>query len=184
MSDAGHPIQLCVNVPASALVGLPIAQILRQNRPRSADWPGLVLEVTEDQIVDQLDLAQEVAAQLKIYNTALSLDDFGQGYSSLARLRDLPFDFLKIDRSFVMGCAADPLKRDLCRAIVNMARGFGCKVVAEGIETAADLQVLQDLGCEYGQGYLLGRPMPRDALIEGLSQMNTQGSENTLFVGA
>ncbi len=184
MSDAGYPIQLCVNVPASALVGLPIAQILRQNRPRSADWPGLVLEVTEDQIVDQLDLAQEVAAQLKIYNTALSLDDFGQGYSCLARLRDLPFDFLKIDRSFVMGCAADPLKRDLCRAIVNMARGFGCKVVAEGIETAADLQVLQDLGCEYGQGYLLGRPMPKDALLKGLSQMNTQGSENTLFVGA
>jgi EAL domain-containing protein (putative c-di-GMP-specific phosphodiesterase class I) len=110
-----------------------------------------------------------LSAQLKIYNTALSLDDFGQGYSSLARLRDLPFDFLKIDRSFVTDCAADPVKKDICRAIVNMAKGFGCKVVAEGIETAADLQVLQDIGCEYGQGYLLGRPMPKEDLIQRLS---------------
>jgi EAL domain-containing protein (putative c-di-GMP-specific phosphodiesterase class I)/CheY-like chemotaxis protein len=180
MSDAGHPIQLCVNVPARALVDLPIAQILRQNRPRSADWPGLVLEITEDQIVDKLDAAQEVAAQLKIYNTALSIDDFGQGYSSLARLRDLPFEELKIDRSFVSGCDADSLKRDLCSAIINMAKGFGCRVIAEGIETAAELQVLQDLGCEYGQGYLLGRPMPKDNLIEGLGRTSPQWSADAL----
>jgi EAL domain-containing protein (putative c-di-GMP-specific phosphodiesterase class I) len=168
--DADCPIQLCVNAPASALLNLPIAQIVRLNRPSSPDWPGLVLELTEDQIINSIPLAQEIAAQLKIYNVELSLDDFGQGHSSLARLRDLPFESLKIDRSFVTGCDTDPLKRDLCRTVVEMAHRFGCAVIAEGIETAGELAVLQELGCEYGQGYLLGRPMTKAALIECLAQ--------------
>jgi EAL domain-containing protein (putative c-di-GMP-specific phosphodiesterase class I) len=167
--DAGCPIQLCVNAPASALLSLPIAQLVRRNRPPSAEWPGLVLELTEDQIINSIPLAQEIAAQLKIYNVELSLDDFGQGHSSLARLRDLPFETLKIDRSFVTGCDADALKKELCRTMVDMAHRFGCSVVAEGIETPGELAVLKELGCEYGQGYLLGRPMTKEALIKVLS---------------
>jgi EAL domain-containing protein (putative c-di-GMP-specific phosphodiesterase class I)/CheY-like chemotaxis protein len=169
--DAGCPIQLCVNAPASALLNHPIAQIVRRNRPSSPDWPGLILELTEDQIINSIPLAQEIATQLKIYNVELSLDDFGQGHSSLARLRDLPFESLKIDRSFVTGCDADPLKRDLCRTVVEMAHRFGCTVVAEGIETPGELAVLQELGCEYGQGYLLGKPMTKAALIGCLAQL-------------
>ncbi|HEX2553103.1 MAG TPA: EAL domain-containing response regulator [Microvirga sp.] len=166
---AGWPLQLCVNVPSNALLSVPIAQLVRQNRPRDEAFPGLVLEITEDQALRSIPLAQEIAAQLRIYDVELSLDDFGQGHSSLARLRDLPFASLKIDRSFVMGCAVDSVKRDLCRTIVDMAHRFGCAVVAEGIETHADLEALRELGCEQGQGYLLGRPMPKDDLIRRLA---------------
>ncbi len=164
----GWPLQLCVNVPSNALLSVPIAQLVRQNRPKSEAFPGLVLEITEDQALRSIPLAQEIAAQLRIYDCELSLDDFGQGHSSLARLRDLPFASLKIDRSFVMGCADDPVKLDLCRTIMEMAHRFGCTVVAEGIETQVDLEALRKLGCEQGQGYLLGRPMPKDELIRRL----------------
>ena len=167
--EVGWPLQLCVNVPSNALLSVPIAQLVRQNRPKSEAFPGLVLEITEDQALRSIPLAQEIAAQLRIYDVELSLDDFGQGHSSLARLRDLPFASLKIDRSFVMGCADDPVKRDLCRTIVDMAHRFGCTVVAEGIETHDDLEALRELGCEQGQGYLLGRPMPKEELIRRLA---------------
>jgi EAL domain-containing protein (putative c-di-GMP-specific phosphodiesterase class I)/CheY-like chemotaxis protein len=162
--EAGWGPLLSVNVPASALVGMPLAQIFRDGRPRSPAWPGLILEVTEDQLLKGLPLAQEIAAQLKIYNVRLSLDDFGQGYSSLARLRDLPFEVIKIDRSFVQGCASNPRKRDLCQTIVEMARRFGCTVVAEGIETEAELAAIKATGCEYGQGFLFGAAMTRDEI--------------------
>lgn len=100
----------------------------------------------------------------------MALDDFGEGYSSLACLRDLPFQELKIDRSFVPGCAVEPAKRDLCQTIVDMAHRFDCTVVAEGIETKADLNVVKATGCEYGQGYLLGRPMRKGDLIQRLQE--------------
>jgi EAL domain-containing protein (putative c-di-GMP-specific phosphodiesterase class I)/CheY-like chemotaxis protein len=163
--EAGRPLRLCVNAPASALLTAPIADMIRQHRPRTEAFPGLVLEITEDQALQSIPLAQEVAAQLGIYGVELSLDDFGQGHSSLARLRDLPFTSLKIDHSFVAGCDQDSVKREFCKTIVDMAHRFGCAVVAEGIETAAELAVVRELGCEYGQGYLLGRPMPKEELI-------------------
>ena len=94
------------------------------------------------------------------------LDDFGQGHSSLARLRDLPFASLKIDRSFVMGCADDPVKRDLCRTIVEMAHRFGCTVVAEGIEAYEQAVELHRLGCDLGQGYYFARPMTAEDATE------------------
>ncbi len=162
---AGRPLRLCVNAPSSALLSAPIAEMIRQHRPRADAFPGLVLEITEDQALESIALAQEVAAQLGIYGVELSLDDFGQGHSSLARLRDLPFTSLKIDRSFVTGCGEDEVKREFCRSIIDMAHRFHCSVVAEGIETASELAVLRELGCEYGQGYLLGRPMPKEELI-------------------
>jgi EAL domain-containing protein (putative c-di-GMP-specific phosphodiesterase class I)/CheY-like chemotaxis protein len=167
--DVCSPFHLCVNAPASALLSLPIAQIIRRNRPTSVAWPGLVLELTEDQIVDNIALAQEIAAQLKIYDVELSLDDFGQGYSSLARLRDLPFTSLKIDRTFVMGCATDPVKQDVIKTIVALGQRFGCTIVAEGIESQAELEIVKASGCEYGQGYFLGKPMTKTAFISSLA---------------
>ncbi|HEY6023269.1 MAG TPA: EAL domain-containing protein, partial [Pseudolabrys sp.] len=95
----GVPIKLAVNVPVSALTDLPIPQMLREARPRAGNWPGLTLEVTEDQIIDDLDLAKDVAGSLQELKCDLSVDDFGAGYSSLVRLKQLPFSELKIDRS-------------------------------------------------------------------------------------
>lgn len=162
---AGIPLKLSVNVPVSALVKLPIAGILRQWRPRTSTWPGLIMEVTEDEIIHDLKIANEVADALREFNCTLALDDFGAGYSSLARLRQLPFSELKIDRSYVINCHVDRVNAGLCETIVELAQRFGLKTVAEGIETPHESHKLQGIGCDIGQGYLFGKPMPKAQLI-------------------
>jgi EAL domain-containing protein (putative c-di-GMP-specific phosphodiesterase class I) len=161
----GIPLKLSVNVPVSALVTLPIAEILRQWRPRHSTWPGIIMEVTEDEIIDDLKIANEVADALREFNCTLALDDFGAGYSSLARLRQLPFSELKIDRSYVANCHIDRVNAGLCETIVELARRFGLTTVAEGIETPHESHKLQGLGCDIGQGYLFAKPMPKAQLI-------------------
>ncbi len=161
----GVAMKIAVNVPVSAFAKLPIPRMLSEARPRAANWPGLVLEVTEDQIIRDLDLANDVAEALRALNCTLALDDFGAGYSSLARLKQLPFSELKIDRSYVMNCDRDPLNAGLCETIVELSRRFGLTTVAEGIETVHESHKLQGIGCQVGQGYLFAKPMPRDRLI-------------------
>ena len=164
-NENGVAMKSAVNVPVSAFVKLPIPRMLREARPRAANWPGMVLEVTEDQIIHDLNLANDVAGALRELNCTLALDDFGAGYSSLARLKQLPFSELKIDRSYVMNCDRDPLNAGLCETIVELSKRFGLKTVAEGIETMHESHKLQGIGCEVGQGYLFAKPMPRDQLI-------------------
>jgi EAL domain-containing protein (putative c-di-GMP-specific phosphodiesterase class I) len=161
----GVSVKFSVNVPVSALVKLPIPRILREERPRSKSWPGLVMEVTEDEIIHDLQIANEVAAALRTFNCTLALDDFGAGYSSLARLRQLPFSELKIDRSYVMNCNSDKLNAGLCETIVELGKRVGLKTVAEGIETWHECHKLQAVGCDIGQGYLFAKPMPLGQLI-------------------
>jgi EAL domain-containing protein (putative c-di-GMP-specific phosphodiesterase class I) len=152
----GMSLRLSVNVPVSALVKLPIATILREQRPRASNWPGLIMEVTEDEIIHDLRIANDVADALRALNCTLALDDFGAGYSSLARLRQLPFSELKIDRSYVTNCHIDRVNAGLCETIVELGQRFGLKTVAEGIETTHESHKLQAIGCHIGQGY------PRD----------------------
>jgi EAL domain-containing protein (putative c-di-GMP-specific phosphodiesterase class I) len=161
----GVSLKLSVNVPVSALVKLPIAQILRSERPRAENWPGMILEVTEDEIIHDLEIANDVAAALRTFNCTLALDDFGAGYSSLARLRQLPFSELKIDRSYVMNCHLDKVSAGLCETIIELSKRFGLQTVAEGIETIHESHKLQALGCDSGQGYLFAKPMPLGHLI-------------------
>jgi EAL domain-containing protein (putative c-di-GMP-specific phosphodiesterase class I)/FixJ family two-component response regulator len=164
-AEAGFSLQVAVNVPASALLKLPIPAIVREYHSESTPRPDLVLEVTEDQIIDNLSYAFEVATQLKIYGIKLSLDDFGHGYSSLARLKALPFAELKIDRSFVADCDSDKANFALCTTIIDLAHRFDGVAVAEGIESAPELLALQRMGCDQGQGYLFARPMPKDLFL-------------------
>jgi EAL domain-containing protein (putative c-di-GMP-specific phosphodiesterase class I) len=164
-AEYGVSVKLSVNVPVTALVKLPIAQMLRQERPKAANWPGLIMEVTEDEIIHDLQLANEVADALRAFHCTLALDDFGAGYSSLARLRQLPFSELKIDRSYVTNCNSDRINAGLCETIVELGNRFGLKTVAEGIETTHESHKLQGIGCQIGQGYLFAKPMPRGQFI-------------------
>jgi EAL domain-containing protein (putative c-di-GMP-specific phosphodiesterase class I) len=161
----GMSIKLSVNVPVSALVKLPIPTMLREQRPKSENWPGLIMEVTEDEIIHDLKIANDVADALRAYNCSLALDDFGAGYSSLARLRQLPFSELKIDRSYVTNCHIDRINAGLCETIVELGKRFGLKTVAEGIETTHESHKLQGIGCDIGQGYLFAKPMAKRQLI-------------------
>ena len=170
----GLPVKLSVNVPVSALVKLPIPQILREERPRAEGWPGLIMEVTEDEIIGDLKVANDVADALRSFNCTLAVDDFGAGYSSLARLRQLPFSELKIDRSYVTNCHIDRVNAGLCETIVELSQRFGLKTVAEGIETPHESHKLQGIGCQIGQGYLFAKPMSKGQLI-GAVRRRLQG---------
>jgi EAL domain-containing protein (putative c-di-GMP-specific phosphodiesterase class I) len=171
----GLSLKLSVNVPVSALVKLPIPTILQEERPRAESWPGLIMEVTEDEIIHDLNIANDVADALRRFNVTLALDDFGAGYSSLARLRQLPFSELKIDRSYVSKCHIDRINAGLCETIVELAKRFDLKTVAEGIETPHESHKLQGIGCNIGQGYLFAKPMPKAQLVS-IVRARSQGS--------
>ncbi len=168
-ADAGRPMRLAINVPVEALLTLPIAAIVRDARPRGGAWPGIILEVTEDQIIRDIPAAHEIATQLRIHHIALALDDFGNGYSSLARLRELPFAELKLDRSFVDRCSVDPTNAALCRTAAELAHRFDSVAVAEGIETKEDLATIQSAGCDIGQGFLFSQAIPKEILLARLA---------------
>jgi diguanylate cyclase len=120
-----------------------------------------VVEVTETAVMDGSVAATNLAA-LRASGVVVSLDDFGTGYQSSAQLSRLPIDVLKIDRRYVDVTSASD--RSLLELMVKAAHAFGSRVVAEGVETAEQLELIRDLGCEYGQGFHLGRPGPADQL--------------------
>jgi EAL domain-containing protein (putative c-di-GMP-specific phosphodiesterase class I) len=158
--EAGGPLRLSVNVPMHALTKLPIAAIVRENRPQSSRWPGIVLEIREDQVLRDIPLAYEIATQLSIYNIYLAIDGFGNANSSLGKLMELPNVELKLDHNFISECAQDVVKKEQCGAMIEMAHKYGRRIVAVGIDQLPDLQALIRMGCDLGQGLLLGPPLP------------------------
>ena len=168
--SAGFNLHLAINVPVSVLLKLPIPNLVRENRPKADHWPGIILEVTEDQIVRDIKQANEIAAQLRVSGITISIDDFGAGYSSFSSLRDLPFAEIKLDSSFVKNCATDATNAAICQTAIDLAHRFGSAAVAEGIETSVDLQALQVMSCDFGQGVLIAPPMPQERFIGLLRQ--------------
>jgi EAL domain-containing protein (putative c-di-GMP-specific phosphodiesterase class I) len=180
--EAGFNLHLAVNVPVGVLLRLPVAALVEQYRPKSEQWPGLILEVTEDQIVRDIALANEIAAQLRVSGISIAIDDFGAGYSSLSSLRNLPFAELKIDRSFVRNCAVDATNAAICQTAIDLAHRFGSAAVAEGVDTQADLQSLMVMGCDFGQGALIAPPMPKEQFL-GLLQQRLNRSRGSAAAG-
>ena len=136
---------------------------------RAHDLPTQVLrlEITESTLMEDPDRTRRIVSDICIDGIGLHLDDFGTGYSSLATLNQLPFDALKIDRSFVGWLATgDPSHEILVRSAVGLAHNLGMRVIVEGIETPEQLRRLQALGCAYGQGYLISRPLDRAGVRE------------------
>jgi EAL domain-containing protein (putative c-di-GMP-specific phosphodiesterase class I) len=132
----------------------------------------LVLEITESVMLDTEDRLESDLATLRDMGCVISLDDFGRGYSSLAYLARLPVDILKMDREFVADIEGDPRGAALVASVIELGRTLGMDVVAEGVETAGQLAVLQGMECRYVQGYLLGRPTPLAVLRAALSDFD------------
>jgi EAL domain-containing protein (putative c-di-GMP-specific phosphodiesterase class I) len=122
----------------------------------------LKLEITESAAMENAEHTISILNRLKNLGVQLSIDDFGTGYSSLSYLHRLPFDTLKIDRSFVYSVGESGENSEILQTIISLAKSLGKKVIAEGIETEAQLALLQNLGCDYGQGYLLARPQTKE----------------------
>ncbi|MFN3659006.1 MAG: EAL domain-containing protein [Pseudolabrys sp.] len=180
----GINLRLTVNTPVPALVDLPVEDLVRAHRPPGDKWPGLIIDVPEEQIVSDLALASELTKRLERSNVQLAIDDFGRGYSSLARLGELPFAELKLDRAFVADCGTDKVNAPLCKTVIDLAHNFGRVAVAMGIEKAADVVALVSMGCDYGQGFLLGQPMPEERFISLLRQRAATQGRNLPAAGA
>jgi EAL domain-containing protein (putative c-di-GMP-specific phosphodiesterase class I) len=174
----GINLRLAINIPVDALTQLPITKIVQQFHAPGENWPGLIIDVTEEQIVTDLALAHKITKQLEQYNIKLAIDEFGRGYSSLARLKELPFAELKLDRAFVTDCGSDKVNAPLCKTVIDLAHNFGSIAVAIGIEKASDVVALISMGCDYGQGFLLGQPMPEARFLTLLKQRSQSRPNN------
>jgi diguanylate cyclase (GGDEF)-like protein/PAS domain S-box-containing protein len=128
--------------------------------------PELVcIEITENLMIESPDHALEQLNHIKAQGFTLALDDFGTGFSSLSYLKHYPFDYLKIDQSFVLDMNEHNDGYILVKTIIQMAKNLGLKTIAEGVETEKQCQLLKELGCDYGQGYLFSKPLPKDELF-------------------
>ena len=175
-SKLGVNLRLSVNIPVPALLKLSVPDIVQAHHPADQKWPGLIIDLPEEQIVGDLALASDLSKKLEPHNVRLAIDNFGRTFSSLAKVEELPFEELKLDRSFVADCGTDKVNAPLCKSVIDLAHNFGRYVVAVGIEKAADALALVSMGCDYGQGFLLGQPMPEERFISLLRQRAaTQG---------
>ena len=138
----------------------------------------LELEVTESMLLVDSDAAHKTLAALRAMGVKIAIDDFGTGYSSLSYLRRLPLDKLKLDQSFIRD-AGNERDMAITRAIIAMAQSLKLAVVAEGVETQAQIDLLLSLGCTIVQGFLLGRPMPAAATAELLRESVTNVHSQT-----
>ena len=126
----------------------------------------LIVEITESALAEEVESARVIVHAFKSMGARLALDDFGTGYSSLLHLQSLPFDELKVDRSFVGSMTEQRDSRKIVAAVVGLGQSLGLTTVAEGVETAEQAEMLRWMGCELGQGWLFGRPVPADQLGE------------------
>ena len=170
-AQADLQIKVSVNVSAQNLTGPEVADryenVVRSHGMRPED---IVLEITESSVMSDTARGLAMLARLRLKGFGLSVDDFGTGYSSLAQLSQIPFTELKIDRGFVHRAPEQPRKLAMIETSIDLARKLGLKVVAEGIETIEEWQLLAQLGCDYAQGYLISAAVPGDHLLETIDR--------------
>ena len=160
------PATVSVNISAKGF-GQPdiVRQVANTLQDTGLAAQNLRLEITESVAMADAERARLTLTELKALGVRLSLDDFGTGYSSLSYLQRFPVDTLKIDRSFVAGMDQNDECREIIRTILNLARTLGLDVIAEGTETAAQVDYLEGLDCRFGQGYFFSQPLPLDELL-------------------
>ena len=142
-----------------------LENVLQNNRHIS---PYLCLEITETAALNDIDNCADIISKFKQYGTTFSIDDFGVGYTSFEIFKKLVVNEIKIDRSFIMNVDTDERSAIIVKGIIDIARGFGIDVVAEGVETPEQLALLKQMNCHQAQGYYLGRPMAIDQLVTHL----------------
>lgn len=163
--DMGLSLKVAVNISMDNLSTLDFPeQVMAALKTAEMPAESLILEVTESRLMEDPVAVLDILTRLRLKRVRLSIDDFGVGHSSLSQLRDLPFDEIKIDRSFVHGAHASPQKRAILQASIDMGRQLGMQTIAEGVEDIEDWNLLKELGCDLVQGYFCARPMPGDAI--------------------
>ena len=175
------PMQIAVNISARQFHDQELAQtVIRIVEETGLSPKYLELEITESSIMQNAEFAAGMLNRLKSMGINISIDDFGTGFSSLASLKRLPIDVLKIDQSFVREATSDPDDAALVMAIITLAHNLRLKVVAEGVETEDQLRFLQLLRCDEIQGYLFSRPVPAESLVR-LFEPQTNAEHKSLL---
>ena len=160
----GLDLHVAVNLSARSVLDQRLSRDISELLAAASVPPAaLQLEVTETKLVADFGRARAVLHELRSLGVRIAIDDFGTGYSSLAQLQQLPADELKIDKSFVMDMDTNANNQAIVRSTIGLARNLGLEVTAEGVETRETCDRLAELGCDFAQGYLLGRPGPADA---------------------
>lgn len=170
-SARGWDLTMAVNISPRSLSDPTFLEDLNDAIAHSGARPEqIVIEITEDTLFSEPEASRRALDEISRRGFAISIDDFGTGYSSLSYLRELPVDEVKIDRTFIGGLNENVADQAIVGSTIALAHSLGYRVVAEGIETAISLELLVGMGCDLGQGFHLGRPVPREdfetALIE------------------
>ncbi len=161
LARSGPPLAMAVNLSARQFTQPDLVEQVRGALERHPLAPGtLILEITESVLIDKPDATVAMLAALRALGVQFHLDDFGTGYASLAYLQRFPMNVVKIDRCFVHEMEHDARKTQFVAAIIALTRRLGLRVVAEGVESAAQVALLRELGCDYAQGFLISPPVP------------------------
>jgi len=163
LAATGRRVQANVSVTSIPTLDL-LSLIERELRATRADPKNIVFEITETAFLEGIELAEAFAHGLSTIGCGLALDDFGTGFASLTYLTKLPIKYLKIDIDFVRDLTSDPASQHVVKGIVNLAKDFGQQTIAEGVEDAATLALLERYGVDFAQGFHVGRPQPIAAL--------------------
>jgi len=171
----GLNLRIAVNVSMENLCSIGFADFVADAAiAAGVSNKDVVLEITESRLMLDQRAPLEVLTRLRLKRFCLSIDDFGTGHSSMTQLRDIPFDELKIDRSFVHGAWRDETSRAIYDASLGVGKQLGMEVVAEGVEDRFDWDLLRSTGCDLAQGYFIGHPMPAAHLPEWIESWNAR----------
>jgi diguanylate cyclase (GGDEF)-like protein len=164
-------VAVAVNIPADLVSNRDLVSTVKDALAIwGVDKSRLILEITESAVIEDKTSGYDNLMELKEFGVHLAIDDFGTGYSSLSYFKDIPAHELKIDQSFVFEMLNNNQDYEIVKIIIAMAKVFNLRVVAEGIEDLETYTALKELGCDYGQGYYMARPMPADKFGEWLSE--------------
>ncbi|WP_334020846.1 putative bifunctional diguanylate cyclase/phosphodiesterase [Alteromonas sp. S015] len=171
LKNSGYPdVKMAINLSAGQFLDPSLPEFLQQQIIKNDIAPDQVcLELTETVLVSDINRATTIMQNIRDMGCMLAIDDFGTGYSSLSYLKSLPADYIKIDRSFVANIASSADDRNIVHSTISMVRNMGMQVVAEGIETSEQYELLCHFDCDLGQGYLISRPIPEVNIWDVLS---------------
>jgi EAL domain-containing protein (putative c-di-GMP-specific phosphodiesterase class I) len=167
----GHNLKVSVNVSMDNLDRLTLPEeFAEMARQAGVDLGQITLEITESHLVKNLATSLEIITRLRLKGFSLSIDDFGTGYSSMEKLKQLPFSELKVDRAFVFGAAKDAAARAILEFSVHTGKTLGMLLVAEGVESKEDWDLVDAVGCDEVQGFLVAEPMPAKEFLAWKAQ--------------
>jgi diguanylate cyclase (GGDEF)-like protein/PAS domain S-box-containing protein len=172
-NEGRHPVPISVNISARTLMKTSLVQKIKRQLEKHSISPSLIeIEITEDALIKNEGLGISTIRSLREMGMAVSIDDFGMGYSSIGYLKKFKADCIKIDRAFIKDIQENNEDSFIVQSIILMAKGLGLKVVAEGVETEQQLQLLKSLNCQYVQGFYFSKPLPAEEFVQWLKESN------------